>query len=414
MYNIDFSNIKKQISFNIKFLVIITFFILMLIFIVFRPNIKRLIKNYDEKTYAYKMDINQGMDSDGDRYYKPVYYYEVKNKKYVCKSSNGESDMPNEKENIVYYKSNNPNICMTEYENKNRNVGIITIFILIFGSVLIYFIKQISKLNKRKKSLEKLNMTGRLIKGIPYRLIDTKNVNNGRKIYAPVISLKNTDGQIIELIGDPRFDGITSDKDNLVDLVIDLNGSKNYYIDFEINRLDGTTKEDDYYHEGMVFNNIDDDFCYYPYIKNQEIQTKNEKKAEELVGVMGKFRKIFSLITKTIITIILVLEILFNLSFLKEKYKYKDYKTTDGTISEVKNCSKDDEEFCDYVYLYKVNGKKYKITDDFPYNREEVKIYYDANNPEKAVIASSNSITFNIIIIIICLIIIYKVNRKKV
>ena len=412
MYDIDFSNIKKQISFNVKFLVIIIFCILMFIFVIFRPNIKRLIKNYDEKAYAYKININQGVDSEGNKYYKPIYYYEVNDNKYVCESNNGESDIPSEKQTIVYYKSSNPNVCMTEYESKNRYVGIIIIFILIFGTILIYFVKQILKFNKRIKSLEKLNMTGRLIKGIPYRLIDTKNVVNGRKIYAPVITLKNSAGQTIELTGDPRFDGITSDKDNLVDLVIDPNDSKNYYIDFEINRLDGTIKEDDYYHESMVFDNIDNS-CYYTYIKDKERQIKLEEKALDLVELIGKTRNKFALIGKVIITIILVFVILFNLSFLKEKYKYKDYKTTDGNIFEIKNCSKEDEEFCDYIYLYKVSGKKYKITDNFPYNREKVKIYYDANNPKKAVIASSNSISFNIIIVIICLIIIYKINKKK-
>ena len=409
MYDIDFSNIKKQISFNIKFLIIIIFFILMLIFAIFRPNIKRLIKSYDKKTYAYKVDINQSLDSEGNKYYIPVYYYEVKNKKYVCESSNGESDTPREGENIVYYKSDNPNICMTEYESKNRNTGVLTIFILTFVFVLIYFINRILKLNKMIKSLKKLNMTGKLIKGIPYKLIDTKIVANGRKIYAPVISLTNTDGKTIELVGNPRFDYITSDKDNLVDLVIDLNGSKNYYIDFEINRLNGITNEDDYYHEGMILNNIDDSFCHCSYVKDRENQMKFEKMEECLAAVIGKF----SLIPKIIGTIILILVILFNLSFLKEKNIYKDYKTTEGTVDEVKNCLKDDEKFCDYVYLYNVNGKKYKITDRSSFDRVEVKIYYDVDNPKKAVIASSNSITFNIIIILICLVTIYKINRKK-
>ena len=46
------------------------------------------------------------------------------------------------------------------------------------------------------------------------------------------------------LRGDPRHDGKVYDEDGLVDLIIDESNPRNYFIDFEINRLTGNTKSD--------------------------------------------------------------------------------------------------------------------------------------------------------------------------
>jgi hypothetical protein len=67
---------------------------------------------------------------------------------------------------------------------------------------------------------------------------------NDRVIQKLMVDYKLPNGSIITLQGDPRFDNKVSDSDGLVDIVIDENNTDNYFIDFEINRLNGNRPED--------------------------------------------------------------------------------------------------------------------------------------------------------------------------
>lgn len=58
---------------------------------------------------------------------------------------------------------------------------------------------------------------------------------NNRRIIAIQIDYKLPTGNVIRLKGEPRYDLQSYDEDGLVDLLIDLNDIKNYYIDFNIN-----------------------------------------------------------------------------------------------------------------------------------------------------------------------------------
>ena len=46
--------------------------------------------------------------------------------------------------------------------------------------------------------------------------------------------------------GDARYDRKTFDSDGMVDLLIDENNPENYFIDFEINRINGNLPQDYY------------------------------------------------------------------------------------------------------------------------------------------------------------------------
>lgn len=392
-------------------------FVFTLLGVIFRSNIRKAYYGYDKKAYAYKMEVYESYESSNDDstdkrlYYKPTYYYLINGKEYECESKIAEEDEPKTEDNLVYYKSSDPKICMTQYEDKSRYFTISVIAELVFGIIISFMSIKIIKLVKKMKLIKELNENGKLIKNIPYRLINTGISKNNKNIYSPVISLKNTNGQIIELVGDPRFDYIDSDNDNLVDLLIDINNPKNFFIDFEINRLSGSTAQD-YYYEDMVIDNLDENSNFYSYLQDNKRVEKLQSIEAEITKSFANKYNVISLIFKIPITIILILFIIFNSSFIVERFKYISYKTTEGTLIETKDCVQNEK--CNYKYLYKVDNKEYTISQESFMKAENPKIYYKKNNPKKAVIASSDSLIFNFICIIVPILIIIFMFRKKV
>ena len=100
------------------------------------------------------------------------------------------------------------------------------------------------RINKRIRIVKNLNKTGKLVKGLPYRMERTGEKSNGRRILKPVIDYQLPDGTIVKLEGDNRYDFRTGDYDGLADLVIDESDPTKYFIDFEINRLGGNDSSD--------------------------------------------------------------------------------------------------------------------------------------------------------------------------
>ena len=92
---------------------------------------------YDSKVRAYKISPNESYDSDDGTTYQPTYYYEVEGNKYECKSKVGSSSYPSEKKNIVYYDSQNPTRCKTEYEKSTGKIA--GIICLVVAAVSFYF-----------------------------------------------------------------------------------------------------------------------------------------------------------------------------------------------------------------------------------------------------------------------------------
>lgn len=90
----------------------------------------------------------------------------------------------------------------------------------------------------------KLNWCGKLVKNLPYRLVDAGVAINNVQIKKPVVNYTLPDGKKIVLIGDARHDRKSFDADGMVDLIIDENNPDNYFIDFEINRITGNLPTD--------------------------------------------------------------------------------------------------------------------------------------------------------------------------
>ena len=108
---------------------------------------------FDSRTKAYKIDSNESLNDDGTTYY-PIYYFKVDNRDYQCKSKTGSSSIPNEKKNIVYYDSKNPEECMTQYEKAtSKTVGIIC---LVITTIILFLILKnpSSSFDKSNKSLQ--------------------------------------------------------------------------------------------------------------------------------------------------------------------------------------------------------------------------------------------------------------------
>jgi preprotein translocase subunit SecE len=96
---------------------------------------------YDAKTNAYQIDKNERYDSDDGTMYSPIYHFRHNGNNYECKSKMSSSSYPKESKNTVYYDSNNPEKCMTEYEKSNGLfAGIICL--VVAAVVFFFFIKK--------------------------------------------------------------------------------------------------------------------------------------------------------------------------------------------------------------------------------------------------------------------------------
>ena len=152
--------------------------------------------------------------------------------------------------NIMFKIKNNKlkkldsSVCMKEYSKSNNYI--ILAFMIIPIAFILAAVININKVNKRIKIIMELNQTGKLIKNLPYRLENSDMVVNGVAIQRPVIDYTLPSGTTITLYGDARNDKKYFDADGMVDLLIDENNPNNYFIDFEINRLNGNLPQDYY------------------------------------------------------------------------------------------------------------------------------------------------------------------------
>ena len=97
-------------------------------------------------------------------------------------------------------------------------------------------IKGLINVKKNINRIKKLSQNGTLIKGLKYRLVSSTRGNEKVQVGLKAIEVdyKLPSGKLITLVGDPRYDSKSCEKDSRVDLLIDLNNPDNYYIDFDI------------------------------------------------------------------------------------------------------------------------------------------------------------------------------------
>ncbi len=120
--------------------------------------------------------------------------------------------------------------------------NIFSLCIILMGiSIAIELIKMMKPYRKKEKeidkninNIEKLKTKGILIKNLPYELkiVDKKQI--GKKIYCIHVIFEIEKGHTLSLKSEPRYLGTLGRENGTVDVLIDPEDYKNYYIDFEI------------------------------------------------------------------------------------------------------------------------------------------------------------------------------------
>lgn len=231
MYKIDYSNFKETYRRRIFLIIFGVALIIGNMCFCFSGVIKKALM--DSKVIAtsvekYKFQLNKSKTTY-------VAYYDVKGKEYVCLVES-EKPLSNQKL-IIYYKSTDPNDCISEIEAKVKQqngliiIGFITILI---GTVGILVVK------KEMKVVKWLANNGTLISNLPYEWISYYHryrpwASNYEKLK---VNYKTDYGETLILLSEPKYYAynkyLTNVRPEVVDLLIDMNDTRKYFIDYNI------------------------------------------------------------------------------------------------------------------------------------------------------------------------------------
>lgn len=228
MIEVNTGSLDKNRSkyYLVMFLSIVAFAVLLSLH--FKYENKR--NRYDSNVEASNIDVNCSIKNNGDESCSPIYYFNVDGVDYTCKSSNSAKSVDGDL-NKVYYMSDSPELCATEFDLEASPlilVGIV-ISILVFLICLFVVIKSYMVSGRINKLLKK----GTLFKGVNYTIEDT-NINfSGKHYIRPVVDLPLPNGDVLHLIGDP-IPSMKHSSSETVDVLVDLHNPSRYYIDYSI------------------------------------------------------------------------------------------------------------------------------------------------------------------------------------
>ena len=114
--------------------------------------------------------------------------------------------------------------------------GIVMIISIITSTIkeLKPFLYEEKKINNSMENIKKLKTKGILIKNLPYELKIADKKQIGKKIYFIHVIFEIEKGHTLSLKSEPRYLGTLGRENGTVDVLIDPDDYKNYYIDFEI------------------------------------------------------------------------------------------------------------------------------------------------------------------------------------
>lgn len=234
MYKINFKNVRKGYILGGCFFGIGIIVLILFLYIFFGDVIKRI--SYNSSIEASRIEDNSYTNDEGDLIYSPIYHFRVNGNDYICEASYSSGFSVSSNRRTVYYDSNNPNNCVTDYTASFKLTSFIAL-LLPLAFTIIGFI-QLKKNIKKINTIKMLSINGTLIKNLPYNLEETNIIINNIPLYAIAIDYTMPNGEVMHLVGEPRYDRKNKDEDGLVDLLIDLNNPNNYYIDFNITKKD--------------------------------------------------------------------------------------------------------------------------------------------------------------------------------
>ena len=242
MYSINQRPLIIRRNVHCAFFLIGILIVLISLYFTFAKYIEALSFNTTE--VASEISVTTQFDSHNRKQYRVTYHYEIDDNEYTCAVDTFSYKRFDARKHHIYYDSQNPSRCMTEYEkNLNPNflaliaVGAIIIVISLFNTL-----KVLGQLHVIKK----LNQSGKLVKNLPCTMTAISAKAKHAKIRRPVVHYTLPSGTSITLNGSPRYDRQESDTEILIDLVIDEENPDHYFMDLEINRLAGNEPTDFY------------------------------------------------------------------------------------------------------------------------------------------------------------------------
>ena len=189
-------------------------------------------KSYDSSVLAYEIELILREEEDDGSTYSPKYYFKHKGNDYSCDSKTS-SSFVNKDKKLVYFDSNNPSDCLTEFD-ASSNIWGVAIILLLPGTFITIGIVGILKIRKNLKNYDHLETKGVLYRNLPYRMEESNMMVNNRKLMRIVVDFAMPNGSIVIIKGEPRYDLKNNYDDGLVDVLIDLNDTSKYFIDFNI------------------------------------------------------------------------------------------------------------------------------------------------------------------------------------
>ncbi len=226
MYSVDLKSYKKGYGFSFMFGILGTILLVVFGAIFLSGYIRKIF--LDSETEAIVSE-NCNLTDEGVTC-SPTYSFTVDGKLYDCGtifSSDVKFDLD---KNIVYYDSNNPYDCVTQASLLNFWIILLILFVPILFIIfaLVVFIKTFKSVKKVKYLLS----NGKLIKDLPYQLINTNTYINGRRLQKIEVNYNTSVGN--KLISNSK---IISERREFVDLLIDPADDTNYIIEFDIKRV---------------------------------------------------------------------------------------------------------------------------------------------------------------------------------
>lgn len=230
MYDINTKKIKRKNHFYLMFLIVGFIFLLIIGgMVVF--NYKKLV-GLNSSTMSRGVRIKSSINDDGNTMYSSIYYYRVDGIDYSCSPNSLLKTNPGTENKKIYYNSKKPSKCMPN--PFNLNIWTYSFLLLIPIFIITFSIRNIKKITQKIKKIEELNTKGKLVKNLSFQL------KIGKK-YAVNYTLSS--GDTVTLYSNSSYDK-KKNGNKTVDLVIDESNPRNYYIDFEINRLSGNLPQD--------------------------------------------------------------------------------------------------------------------------------------------------------------------------
>ena len=239
MYNISKDNIKYFKRFYLKLIILSFSVFIILSTILVTIGKENYQTNKTAKIIDTKQEVKESLSADDKKYiYYYHYYYEVNGKAHTCTKRNDTIL------NIVFYNQKDPSKCMILHEKVGFyafHIGLLAILVFMILSI-----KQLHKARKSQRNIKILQKKGKLIKSIPCTMKNTGLTINGQPYHMPVVSYQLKTGNIIDLYGLERHDPYGKYDRKTVDLLIDEDNPKIYYIDYRIDRISGNLDQDYY------------------------------------------------------------------------------------------------------------------------------------------------------------------------